>query len=214
MNAINTRILRLIILPFLFVTAVDAANAASLVQGLIYLKNGSVVECDGKDRFELPKGFESIQLYRNAFYKDKTKEIFARQDIDSIVCWHSAAPEYRRKFIPSDRYGWLWIYFETPYISVCVYSVKGYRLESNGGIVLLHRQGLLSQSRTAYYIRKTGEREFQVIGAATRNARDPFRERIADYISDDPQLADTIRRSDLNRNKTILLLKDYVPSAD
>lgn len=78
MNAINTRILRLIILPFLFVTAVDAANAASLVQGLIYLKNGSVVECDGKDRFELPKGFESIQLYRNAFYKLKTKEIFAR----------------------------------------------------------------------------------------------------------------------------------------
>lgn len=162
----------------------------------------------------VPKGFESIQLYRNAFYKLKTKEIFARQDIDSIVCWHSAAPEYRRKFIPSDRYGWLWIYFETPYISVCVYSVKGYRLESNGGIVLLHRQGLLSQSRTAYYIRKTGEREFQVIGAATRNARDPFRERIADYISDDPQLADTIRRSNLNRNKTILLLKDYVPSAD
>lgn len=34
----------------------------------------------------VPKGFESIQLYRNAFYKDKTKEIFARQDIDSIVC--------------------------------------------------------------------------------------------------------------------------------
>ena len=93
-----------------------------------------------------------------------------------------------------------------------VYSKKGYGIDNNGGIQIWHRQGMLSQSRTAYYLRKHGEQTFQSVGSASRNAKNTFRERIADYIQDDPELSSHIRQTHTNRNKTILMLRDYVPT--
>ena len=104
------------------------------------------------------------------------------------------------------------VYLETPHICVCIYSEKGYGIDSNGGIQVWQRQGTFSQSRTAYYLKKTGEKEFLTVGAANRNTKDVFRERIARYVGDDPELAERIRLSSAIRSKTIQLLRDYDPT--
>lgn len=89
---------------------------------------------------------------------------------------------------------------------------KGYGIDSNGGIQVWQRQGAFSQSRTAYYLKKTGEKKFLTVGAANRNTKDVFRERIARYVGDDPELAERIRLSSAIRSKTIQLLHDYDPT--
>ena len=46
---------RTVLLALLCAATAFAAPAASLVEGRIYLKNGTVVECTGNDRIKLPK---------------------------------------------------------------------------------------------------------------------------------------------------------------
>ena len=183
-----------LLLPILL-AAVASVRGASLVEGRIYLKNGSVIECVGDDRLQLPKRFGKLTILRDAFRKTKAKEIFQSGEIDSVVCWHAQSPEHIRK-----------------HICVCIYSEKGYGIDSNGGIQVWQRQGTFSQSRTAYYLKKTGEKEFLTVGAANRNTKDVFRERIARYVGDDPELAERIRLSSAIRSKTIQLLRDYDPT--
>lgn len=159
-----------LLLPILL-AAVASVRGASLVEGRIYLKNGSVIECVGDDRLQLPKRFGKLTILRDAFRKTKAKEIFQSGEIDSVVCWHAQSPEHIRKFIPAESPGWMWVYLETPHICVCIYSEKGYGIDSNGGIQVWQRQGTFSQSRTAYYLKKTGEKEFlTVCGAAAAAA--------------------------------------------
>ncbi len=203
---------RIVLLSLLCAMTSLAVEASGLVQGRIYLKNGQVVECAEKDRIELPKHSRDVKLLRHAFYKDKSKEVYRFEEIDSIVCWHVASPQHLRKFIPAPKAGWLWVYMETPYIGAYVYSHKGYGIDNNGGIEVLVKQRSLSRSRTAYYLRKAGNSEFYDVGSASRNAKNVFRERIAAYISDDPELAEIILQSDSkNRSKTILMLEAYNP---
>lgn len=204
-----------IVLFLLCVAVSSTAGAASLVQGIIYLKDGSVVECSEKDRLKLPKRSGDVKLFRKAFYKDKVKEIFKYEDIDSIVCWHPVSPAHQRKFIPAPEAGWLWAYIETPYIGAYVYSQKGYGIDNNGGIQVLVKQRYFSRSKTVYYLRKEGDAEFHDVGSASRNAKKGFRERIAEYISDNKELAEQILESESsNRSKIILMLNDYYPKTD
>ena len=207
----NPRIIRTILLLFLCAAAVSAAKAAPTVQGCIYLKDGRVIECGEKDRIELPKHAQDVKLLRRAFYKDKSKEVYRYEEIDSIVCWHATAPEHPRKFIPAPEVGWLWVYIETPQICVGVYSHKGYGVDSNGGIEVRVKYRYFSRSRTAYYLRKAGESKFQAVGSASRRGKDRFREAVAAYVSDDPELAGRILQSNTGRSKTILLLEAYNP---
>ena len=160
----NPKTIKVFFLSILCMMLVAATQAASLVQGRIYLKDGSIIECAEKDRLKIPKHSQNVKLLRRAYYKDKSKEIYAFEAIDSIVCWH-----------------WM-------------------------------KQRYLSRSKTAYYLRKTGDSEFHDMGSASRNAKNVFRERIAEYISDDPVLADQILESNTsNRSKTILMLQKYNP---
>ena len=129
-----------LLLPILL-AAVASVRGASLVEGRIYLKNGSVIECVGDDRLQLPKRFGKLTILRDAFRKTKAKEIFQSGEIDSVVCWHAQSPEHIRKFIPAESPGWMWVYLETPHICVCIYSEKGYGIDSNGGIQVWQRQG-------------------------------------------------------------------------
>ncbi len=205
-------IIRTVLLLLLCTVTVSAAEAASLVQGRIYLKDGRVIECAEKDRLEIPKHSRKVKLLRRAYYKDKSKEIYPFEEIDSIVCWHVASPEYLRKFIPAPNVGWLWVYFETPYICTGVYSQKGYGIDSNGGIEVMVRYRYFSRSRTAYYLRKAGEEEFKCVGSASRRGKDRFREAVAAYIADDPELAELVLQSNTDRSKTILLLETYNPT--
>ncbi len=209
----NRQTIKITLLSFLCTIILFSAQASGFVQGRIYLKDGRVVECAEKDRIKLPKHSQDVKLLRRAFYKDKSKEIYRFEEIDSIVCWHAASPQHLRKFIPAPNIGWLWVYMETPYIGAYVYSQKGYGIDNNGGIEVLVKLRSLSRSRTTYYLRKTGDSEFYDVGSASRNAKNIFRERIAAYISDDPELAEIILQSDSkNRSKTILKLNDYNPT--
>ena len=113
---------RTVLLALLCAATAFAAPAASLVEGRIYLKNGTVVECTGNDRIKLPKKSGPLKLFRDAFRRTKTKEVFRADSVDSVVCWHPKTPEYLRKFIPAADPGWMWVYLETPYIRVSRYG--------------------------------------------------------------------------------------------
>ena len=202
-----------LLLPILL-AAVASVRGASLVEGRIYLKNGSVIECVGDDRLQLPKRFGKLTVLRDAFRKTKAKEVFQSGEIDSVVCWHAQSPEHIRKFIPAENPGWMWVYLETPHICVCIYSEKGYGIDSNGGIQVWQRQGTFSQSRTAYYLRTAGKENFEVVGSASRRGKERFREAVAAYIADDPDLAERILQSKTDRSKTILMLEAYDPEND
>ena len=57
-----------LLLLFLFATTAPL-RAAALVEGRIYLKNGSVVECTGDDRLQLPQKSGKLKIFRDAFRK-------------------------------------------------------------------------------------------------------------------------------------------------
>ena len=202
---------RFLLALFLF-TAPATLQAASLLEGRIYLKNGSVIECTGNDRLKMPKKSGRLKIFRDAFQKTKTKEVLPAGDIDSVICWHTKSPEHTRKFIFGAKPGWMWVYVETPYIKACIYSKKGYGINTNGRIQVWQRRRWFSQSRAAYFLQKHGSSEFQCVGSAYRRSKDVFRERIARYIDDDPTLAERIRQSNAYRDKTILMLHDYDPT--
>lgn len=202
---------RFLLALFLF-TAPATLQAASLLEGRIYMKNGSVIECTGNDRLKMPKKSGRLKIFRDAFQKTKTKEVLPAGDIDSVICWHTKSPEHTRKFIFGAKPGWMWVYVETPYIKACIYSKKGYGINTNGGIQVWQRRRWFSQSRAAYFLQKHGSSEFQCVGSAYRRSKDVFRERIARYIDDDPTLAERIRQSNAYRDKTILMLHDYDPT--
>ena len=75
---------RFLLTLFLFV-ATAPLLAASLVEGRIYMKNGSVVECTGNDRLKMPKKNGKLKVFRDAFRKTKAKEILSPGDIDSVL---------------------------------------------------------------------------------------------------------------------------------
>ena len=120
----NPKTIKVFFLSILCMMLVAATQAASLVQGRIYLKDGSIIECAEKDRLKIPKHSQNVKLLRRAYYKDKSKEIYAFEAIDSIVCWHVAAPEHLRTFIPAPKIGWMWVYMEAPAIGAYVYSER------------------------------------------------------------------------------------------
>ena len=86
-------------LLFLCLSFATVSVAASLVEGRIYLKNGSVVECTGDNRLRLPKKSGKLKIFRDAFRKTKTKEVLSAGDIDSVICWHAKTPEFARKLV-------------------------------------------------------------------------------------------------------------------
>ncbi len=201
-----------IILLFLLLPAAISLRGASLVEGIVYLRNGSEVRFTDDDRIRTPKKKGSLKAFRDAFKKGKQKLIYRYGEIDSIVLRHPQAREYARKFVPLPTAGWSWVYVETPYITVYVYGRKGYGIASNGGIQVWQKHRTFSQSRVAYYLQKAGGGEPFPIGGANRRNRDAFRERIARYIEqEDPLLAERIRCSDTGRSKTVLMLQEYRP---
>lgn len=189
-----------------------AATAGELVEGVVYLRDGSTVEFSGRDRIRLPKRRGNLKAFRDAFGKKRTKQLFPFERIDSIRCRHPYAPEHVRTFLPTVPHGWMWVYFETPHLRTCIYSQKGYDIDTRGGIRLRQRTRIFSRSRTNFYLQKLGETKFFAAGRTDRNPTDAFRERLARYVADDPALADRIRRSSTIRSKTLLLLQAYEPA--
>ncbi len=204
--------MRLLILVLFGFASTVSLQAAKLVEGVIYLKNGTRIEYTDLDRIALPKQNGTVRAYLHAFSKQKQKFTYQPSEIDSVVCWHPQAWEHPRRFYYAPSVGWCWVYFETPYIRVCVYAKKGYGIGTNGGILCWQRRGTFSSSRLAYYLQKKGGETLLFIGSVNRRSKDIFRERIARYINDDPLLSEQILRSNTNRSKTVLMLKDYNPS--
>ncbi len=202
--------MKIIFLLFLCI-GVWTVQAGSLVEGVIYLKNGRSIEFKGHDRLKIPSKHRDVKGVREAFAKNRRKEIYPMEEIDSVVCWHARMPEYQRKFLPSSQIGWCWVYFETPHMIALIYSKKGYGVSTNGGIGVYQRQGIFTHSKVKYYIRKSGEKEFYSPGKVKARTGKAFREKLCSYIADDEVLCNQIRRSDTWRGKTLLLLKDYQP---
>ena len=185
----------------------------NLAEGIIYLKDGTRVEYTDRDRIELPRQSKNVKAFRNAFSKNKEKEkaTYLPSDIDSIVCWHPQGKEYPRKiyFVPS--VGWSWVCAENPRIRVYLYAKKGYTLHANGGMHALYRQKTFNKTKMTYYLQKSGDSAPYRVGSLFGNPNDAFRERICEYISDDPALCERIRQSSSLRSKTMSMLDEYAP---
>lgn len=200
---------KLLLLILLIVTAAGA-YAAKLVEGTVYLKDGTVIECRGKDRIEMPRRKRPLKIMHNAFAgrRDRKEETFAASAVDSVVCHHPKAPKHRRRLIPTPK-GWCWIYMQTPRLQVLVYSKKGYTLEANGGIRVLRGR----HSKAVFYLRKQGG-GLLALGNADGKPGDLFRRRVAACIEDDAATVQRILRSSTSRSKTLLLLESYTPGAN
>lgn len=208
----KTRSFTTLMLSLIATLTISTAAASNFVNGRIYFKDGSVVECGERDRIKLPKHSRPVKLMRNAYRKDETRETFAPELIDSMVCWHPSDTTHLRKFVFADKPGWMWVYLETPEIVAAVYAAKGYGISSNGGIEVLVKQRYFSRSRTAYLLRKKGDEEYFCVGSASRRAKKRFRRLVAGYIADDPLLASEVLESkSSNRSRVILMLNDYDP---
>ncbi len=203
--------MKILFLLLFCLVGIGEAMAAEWVEGKVFLKNGTVVECTGNDRIELPKRSGRLKIWRDAFLKTKDKEWIEPEEVDSIVCWHVRTPEHPRRFVYAERPGWMWVYFATLHIQTCIYGKKGYGIDTNGGIQVWQRRRVFSQSRVAYFLRKRGEERWQDMGGINRRSKDRFRERIAQYVEDDPELARRILQSSIGRAKTVLMLRDYCP---
>ena len=166
---------------------VFSVRAAVPVEGIIYFKEGKSVGFSGDHRVCIPKKGKDVKAFRGIFTRDKQKEVYPAEEIDSIVCWHPRTPEFRRKFILAEGIGWCWQYFATPHIEAYVYSGRGYGIASNGGIQVWQRRGVFSRSRVIYYLR----------------------ERLCRYVADDAELCRRIRSLDTWRDKTVLMLQEY-----
>lgn len=198
-----------ILTVFIYLLTISMVQASSFVCGRIYLKGGTIIECSKEDRLKLPKRSKSTIFMQNAYSKDEVRKTFKISQIDSIIAWHPATPEHLRKFIPSERFGWLWIYFETPQICVGVYSAKGYGIDTNGGIQIMQRKGFIFRSKATYCLKKKGEEDFESVGKINGKANGKFRKKVAEYVNDDPNMAETILNSKTKRDKTILMLQSY-----
>lgn len=206
----NGRILtKVVLLAVVLLLAASVAGGSDFVHGRIYLKDGRVLECADGDRIRLPKRSGKAIFLKNAYTDLEEKEKFSAGQIDSIVAWHPATPEHVRKFVPSETPGWLWVYFETPKVCVCIYSEKGYGIGANGGIEVLQWQGLIFRSRTAYCLRRAEEETFEVIGSANGISSEGFRRKLAEFVGDNPDLAERILESRGRRDKTVMMLEDY-----
>jgi len=190
------------------------AVASSLVEGIVYLKDGTTAAYCGADRIELPRGGKPLKGLRGAFGKKRGKTRYRADEVDSILCWHPRTPERRHKLRPAAGIGWCWIYIGTPHIEVYVFAQRGYALHANGGISPLKASTWwgLSSSEVKFYLLKHGAAEFYALGEVGRRSRDAFRERICRCIADDPVLCERIRSSNALRSKTVAMLRDYRPA--
>lgn len=86
---------------------VFSVRAAVPVEGIIYFKEGKSVGFSGDHRVCIPKKGKDVKAFRGIFTRDKQKEVYPAEEIDSIVCWHPRTPEFRRKFILAEGIGWI-----------------------------------------------------------------------------------------------------------
>lgn len=199
-----------IIFLFLLCIVTWTARAGSLVEGVIYLKDGRNLEFRGRDRLQIPCRQRDVKGVHDAFAKTKRKEVYPMEEVDSVVCWHAKTPEYRRKFLPSS-FGWSWVYFDAPHMTALVYATKGYGVATNGGINIYQRRGFFTRSGVKYYLRKQGEKEFYFLGRVKSQMGKAFCKRLCNYVADDTELCDRIRHSNTWCSKAVLMLREYNP---
>lgn len=191
--------------------AATGLRAATLVEGSVWLKDGTVRLFTGDDRIEIPRKRGDLRAFRDAFRKKTKHRMRYRYDeIDSVVLWHPRTPEEHHTFIPTGK-GWCRRMLATPSIRILLHSRIGYRLYATGGGAVLVRSGAFSSSKVDIYLQKGSAPALWSPGRVNKSNGDAFRRRIAAYAADDPELAERIRSSSTSRWKTLLLLRDYRP---
>ena len=104
---------------------VFSVRAAVPVEGIIYFKEGKSVGFSGDHRVCIPKKGKDVKAFRGIFTRDKQKEVYPAEEIDSIVCWHPRTPEFRRKFDTGRGYRLVLAVF-------CYAAYRGLRLLRTG----------------------------------------------------------------------------------
>ena len=64
---------------------VFSVRAAVPVEGIIYFKEGKSVGFSGDHRVCIPKKGKDVKAFRGIFTRDKQKEVYPAEEIDSIV---------------------------------------------------------------------------------------------------------------------------------
>lgn len=191
--------------------AVTGMQAATLVEGSVWLKDGTVRTFTGEDRIEIPCKHGDLRTFRDAFRrKTKQRTRYRYDEIDSVVLWHPRTTEKRHTFIPTEK-GWCRRMLATPSVRILLYSPVGYRLYATGGGAVLAQSRAFSTSEVDIYLQKGSSPALWSPGRVNRRNGDAFRRRIAAYVADDPELAERIRNTSTSRWKTLLLLRDYRP---
>lgn len=188
-------------------------QAASHVEGTVYLKGGRTVTYTQNDRLEIPRKAKPLYGWRDAFRKTKSRTVYRYDEIDSAVLWAPRHPEKRHVFIPT-AVGWCRVYFATPQLRALLHSRKGYTIYANGGTAVFVRSGVFTSSAITLWLQKLPDGALWTPGRLNRSNDDAFRRRIAEFVADDPALAERIRRSSTSRDKTVLLLDAYRPSSE
>lgn len=198
----------------LFCLLSAAVAWAGTVEGTIYFKDGTSADYTGADRIVLPKKHGDLKAYRDYYRKTKTRDRYAPELIDSIVCWAKASPQHTHTYVPLEECGWVWQYLRNDRMAIYIYSPKGYSIVTAGGAFYYVRQRTFSQSKGSVYVRKTSDASACAAGKLTRRVRPAFREALCRYVADDEALCDRIRRSGGNHVKIAAMLLDYAPAGE
>lgn len=83
---------------------VCSVQAAVPVEGTIYFKEGKSVGFSGDHRVCIPKKSKDVKAFRSIFTRDKQKETYPAEEIDSIVCWHPRMPGISAEIYTGGRY--------------------------------------------------------------------------------------------------------------
>lgn len=157
----------------------------------------------------IPKKGKDVKAFRGIFTRDKQKEVYPAEEIDSIVCWHPRDTGIPAEIHTGRGYRLVLAVFCYAAYRGYVYSGRGYGIASNGGIQVWQRRGVFSRSRVIYYLRKSGDTLYYSPGKMKPRTGNAFRERLCRYVADDAELCRRIRSLDTWRDKTVLMLQEY-----
>ena len=170
--------------------------------GRVYLSSGDSIIADGDLRESVPMKNKKLNIIENAYSNsNKVKMSIAPEDVDSVILWSATAAERTHKLIYVKGFGWCWELERSPYISVCVFSPKGYYCAGNGGMWVRGKgEMLVIKDNKIYRFQKPG-----------KMADKRLRERLAWLTADDSEYCEYIKTVKGRTDNVLRSLVKYKP---
>lgn len=113
----------------------EAAKLHQLVDGTVYLKNGTSDQYSGLTKLSMPFKNDALQRVENAYTKNQKKAAeIPSATVDSVVMWLPTRPDSRYTFVFVPKYGWCELLDKTARSTAYFYSGGGYRIRPDGGL--------------------------------------------------------------------------------